>query len=207
MSLFKGVAQIAGSDREAYYRAQNSRSPRIEYPNPPQVTASSGFGTEMADEQQRQPGQNAAGMLRSPGLRLDVAQDSFLDIEESDAESYRYSDDIPILQRSDENFLDRPVRATGVTFDDLVDRLLAPRMTKAESNFADVFLCLYRKFAAPGDLFAAILVRLDRVRDDPSAHYLSKATEQLRIIEVVAKWVSLYPAISRGRGLGARWRT
>lgn len=81
----------------------------------------------------------------------------------------------------------------GVTFGELVDRLLALRLSRADNNFSDIFLCLYRKFAAPGDLFSAILVRLDRVRDNKSAHHLTKTATQLRIIEVVAKWVSLYP--------------
>ena len=62
-----------------------------------------------------------------------------------------------------------------------------------DNNFSDIFLCLYRKFAAPGELFSAILLRLDRARDDKAAHYLTKTATQLRIIEVVAKWVSLYP--------------
>lgn len=44
----------------------------------------------------------------------------------------------------------------------------------------------------PGELFSAILVRLDRVRDDKTAHYLTKTATQLGVIEVVAKWVSMY---------------
>jgi hypothetical protein len=139
--------------------------------------------------------QTVSSMLRTPGIRLDrsATTDSFLDIEESDAESYRHSEDIPILQRSDDSVFEKPAKMAGVSFDELVDRLLAPRMTKAEHNFADIFLCLYRKFASPSELFSAIVTRLDRVRDDKSAHYLSKMATQLRIIEVVAKWVALYP--------------
>lgn len=82
---------------------------------------------------------------------------------------------------------------TGLSFDDLVDRLLALRLSRADANFTDVFLCLYRKFAAPGKLFSAILMRLDRVRDDKTTHHLTKTATQLRIIETMAKWVSLYP--------------
>ena len=74
-----------------------------------------------------------------------------------------------------------------------MDRLLTLRLSKADTNFSDIFLCLYRKFAAPGELFAAILARLGRVRDNKSAHYLTRTATQLRIIEVVAKWVALYP--------------
>ncbi|PNY24080.1 Ras guanine nucleotide exchange factor A [Tolypocladium capitatum] len=129
-----------------------------------------------------------------PGFRVDrPGGDSFLELEESDGESRRYSDDIPLLQRGDDNVIEKQPKMAGVTFDELVDRLLALRLSRADINFSDIFLCLYRKFAAPSALFSAILVRLDRVRDDKTAHYLTKTATQLRIIEVVAKWVSLYP--------------
>ncbi|KAF4123620.1 RasGEF [Geosmithia morbida] len=131
------------------------------------------------------------GMLTGSiiGMRLDRPGDTFPDMEESD----QYSDETPILQRNDDRGTDKNSKAAGVTFDELVDRLLAPRLSKADANFSDIFLCLYRKFAAPGELFSAILARLDRVRDDKTSHYLTKTATQLRIIEVVARWVSLYP--------------
>lgn len=132
-------------------------------------------------------------MLRTPGVRLDAAQDSFLDVDESDADSYRYSDDIPILQRNDEGVPERPAKPVGVSFDDLVERLLAPKMSRADNNFSDIFICLYRHFAAPAQLFSAILARLDRVKADDTAHYLTKTETQLRIVEAVAKWLSQYP--------------
>ncbi|KAH6996769.1 ras guanine nucleotide exchange factor domain-containing protein [Ilyonectria destructans] len=168
------------------YRA---RSPRVgkhqsagTSPNP---------GRDLGDHGQAQ---TVSSMLRTPGIRLDrQGSDPHLDVEESDAESYRHSDDIPILQRNDDNVLDKPAKMAGVSFDELVDRLLAPRLSRADNNFSDIFLCLYRKFAAPGELFSAILTRLDHVREDKTAHYLSKTATQLRIIEMVAKWVSLYP--------------
>ena len=115
-------------------------------------------------------------------------------MEESDAESAsRYSDDIPILQRNDDNFFDKPPKVSGVTFKELVDRLLDQNMSRSDSNFSDIFLCLYRKFAAPSELFKAILDRLQDISDDRNTHYLTKATDQLRIITVIAKWVSSYP--------------
>ncbi|CAM1504137.1 Fc.00g017280.m01.CDS01 [Cosmosporella sp. VM-42] len=171
------------------YRQQPSRSPRLgQQPSPSNHSIPA---SESGDQVQPQ---TVNSMLRTPGIRLDRPNtDSFLDIDESDAESYRYSDDIPILQRNDDNVLDKPAKMAGVSFDDLVDRLLAPRLSRADHNFSDIFLCLYRKFAAPGELFSAILTRLDQVREDKTAHYLSKTATQLRIIEVVAKWVSLYP--------------
>lgn len=133
-------------------------------------------------------------MLRASGIRLDrQSTPSFLDVEESDADSFVYHDEIPILQRNDEISFDRPAKKTGIMFDELIDRLIGPKMSRADSNFADIFLCLYRKFAAPGELFSAILARLDRVKADSSVHYLTKTSTQLRIIEMVARWVAAYP--------------
>ncbi|UNI20211.1 hypothetical protein JDV02_006320 [Purpureocillium takamizusanense] len=129
-----------------------------------------------------------------PGFRFDrPGGDSFLELEESEGDSRRNSDDIPLLQRGDDAIVEKQPKVAGFTFDELVDRLLAMRLSRADNNFSDIFLCLYRKFAAPGELFSAILLRLDRVRDDKTSHYLTKTATQLRIIEVVAKWVSLYP--------------
>jgi GTPase SAR1 family protein len=169
-------------------RAQTSRGLRPGQ----QFEASSLTPTSESGEQGQQQTYNS--MLRTSGTRVDRPNsDVTLDIEESDADSHRYSDEIPILQRSDDGASDKQSKVTGVSFDELVDRLLAPRLTRADNNFSDIFLCLYRKFAAPGQLFLAILKRLDRVREDKAAHYLSKTATQLRMIEVVAKWVSLYP--------------
>ncbi|KAK3320867.1 ras guanine nucleotide exchange factor domain-containing protein [Cercophora scortea] len=185
-SLLRGFPPPAN---EGYHRGPPSRSPRLEY----QIHAPGSNQNINSDGSEDGPSQTVSSMLRTPGIRLDGGAESFLDIEESDAESYRYSDDIPILQRNDDNFLERPARVAGVTFDELVDRLIAPRMTRADNNFADIFLCLYRKFAAPSELLSAILVRRDRVKNDRTAQFLTKIGAQMRIIEVVAKWLSLYP--------------
>ncbi|KAI1817136.1 ras GEF [Poronia punctata] len=132
-------------------------------------------------------------LLRNPGVRLDRAQHIYLEVEDSDADSVRYSDDIPLLQRGDETLFDRGARRPGVTFEELVDRLLAPKLSRADHNFADVLLCLYRKFATPAELFSAISARLQNDKEDKSIHYLTKTMTQLRIIETVAKWVATYP--------------
>lgn len=120
--------------------------------------------------------------------------DFFLDVDESDAESQSQPDDIPLLQRNEESMMERHPKVAGTLFEELVDRLLALRLSRADNNFSDIFLCLYRKFATPGDLFSAILFRLQRVREDKASHYLAKTATQLRIIEIVAKWVTLYPS-------------
>ncbi|KAF7539848.1 hypothetical protein G7Z17_g12332 [Cylindrodendrum hubeiense] len=168
------------------YRARSPRVGQHQSANHSPV-----IGREVGDHDQQQ---TVSSMLRTPGIRLDrQGSDPHLEVEESDAESYRHSDDIPILQRNDDNVLDKPAKMAGISFDELVDRLLAPRLSRADNNFSDIFLCLYRKFAAPGELFLAIITRLDHVREDKTTHYLSKTATQLRIIEMVAKWVSLYP--------------
>ncbi|KAM7208618.1 ras guanine nucleotide exchange factor A [Naviculisporaceae sp. PSN 640] len=184
-SLLRGIPP----PQDPYYRGPMSRSPRLEY----QLQGSYSNPSVNSDAPNDGSSQTVSSMLRTPGIRLDGGAESFLDIEESDAESYRYSDDIPILQRNDESFLDRPARVTGVSFDELVDRLLAPKMTRADHNFADIFLCLYRKFVSPSELLNAILARLDRVKNDRSAQYLTKIEVQMRIVEVIAKWLALYP--------------
>ncbi|KFY05815.1 hypothetical protein V492_08285 [Pseudogymnoascus sp. VKM F-4246] len=119
---------------------------------------------------------------------------SSLDVEESEIDSSpRYSDDIPILQRSDEVVPDKHVKVSGFTFDELVDRLLSQPMSKADSNFTDIFLCMYRKFASPGTLLSAILSRLEKSADEKGQHFLTRTTVQLRIIAVLTKWISQYP--------------
>ncbi|KAI1873675.1 uncharacterized protein JN550_002944 [Neoarthrinium moseri] len=178
MSLIRGMMTQPGKAH-----GSPSRSPRINY-----LGGLGSIAHNAGDEM------SVSSMLRTPGIRLDQSNTaSFLDIDESDGESRRYSDDIPILQRNDDMSFDRPAKKAGVTFDELVDRLLAAKFSKADANFSDVFLCLYRKFAAPAELFSAILARLDRIKDDKTVHYLTKTSTQLRVIEAVAKWVSSYP--------------
>lgn len=180
MSLLKGFTQ-PGKDHRTL-----STSLHINY--------FGGLGLDSFDNASDEA--TVSSMLRTPGIRLDRqgVPVGFRDIDESDGESYRYSDDIPLLQRSDDLGFDRPAKKAGVTFDELVDRLIAPKFSKADSNFSDVFLCLYRKFAAPSELFSAIFTRFERVREDKPTHYLTKTATQLRIIESVAKWVSSYPS-------------
>ncbi|KAI0013281.1 ras GEF [Xylariaceae sp. FL0662B] len=182
MSLLRNFPTQPGDYRHS------SRSPRVDY------TGSHVTG-HFADGPEDDSTQTVSSMLRTPGIRLDRSQNapSFLEVDDSDADSLRYSDDIPLLQRTDEAVFERPVKKLGVTFEELIDRLIAPKFSRADNNFSDVFLCLYRKFAAPGELFSSILSRLELVKEDKSVHYLTKTATQLRIIEVVAKWVGAYP--------------
>ncbi|KAK4142957.1 ras guanine nucleotide exchange factor domain-containing protein [Dichotomopilus funicola] len=182
-SLLRGFSQPAS---ESQFRGPAPRSPRPDY----QSTSSSNLSHSTAIPEDGGP-PTVSNMLRTPGIRLDGGGETFLDVDESDGESYR-SDDIPILQRSDDGF-DKPVKLAGVSFGELVDRLLAPKMSKSDQNFADVFLCLYRKFSTPSGLLAAIRARLDQLWTGRGGEYLLKIEAQMRIIEVAAKWLSLYP--------------
>ncbi|KAI0198715.1 RAP guanine nucleotide exchange factor 4 [Astrocystis sublimbata] len=149
------------------------------------------LGGQISDDYEA--AQTVHSMLRNSGVRLDRAQQIYLEADDPDAEPRRYSDDIPLLQRGDETLFDRSIKKPGLTFNELVDRLLAPKLSKADQNFGGLFLCLYRKFATPGELFAGILTRLEVLKDDKSIHYLTKTTTQLRMIEVAARWVATYP--------------
>ncbi|EEH47767.1 uncharacterized protein PADG_03851 [Paracoccidioides brasiliensis Pb18] len=80
----------------------------------------------------------------------------------------------------------------GVTFDELVDRLLAPPMSKQDAKFANMFLCLYRKFATPAKLLSTLLARFESIGSAPSPLLVQRANH-LRLLNIMAQWVSEYP--------------
>ena len=80
----------------------------------------------------------------------------------------------------------------GVTFEDLVDRLLAPPMSKSDSKFAAIFLCLYRMFAPPSALIKVIVRHFEELNDQDLPH-LARITSQLRYLNVIREWSMNYP--------------
>lgn len=86
---------------------------------------------------------------------------------------------------------DRPAEV-GSSFNELVDRLLSLPMSKQEAKFSTIFLCLYRKFAAPAQLLTAMISRFDTVEVSKNAQ-LTKVADQLRHLNVMAQWVAEYP--------------
>lgn len=129
------------------------------------------------------------------GLELDIdflkgAGGSFLDLGESDDESTKPKPQKIVNPPIDENSPEKPM---GATFDELVDRLLALPMSKADAYYNETFLCLYRKFASPGQLLSAILLRLEQAADDKNQHFLRRTNTQLRIVGVLTKWIVTYP--------------
>lgn len=87
---------------------------------------------------------------------------------------------------------DGGAQESGSSFDELVDRLLSRPMSKADSKFAAIFLCLYRKFAAPYALIMAIIRRFENL-DGKDIPYLTRLTSQLRYLNILKDWVSDYP--------------
>jgi hypothetical protein len=87
---------------------------------------------------------------------------------------------------------DIPNDEKGYTFDQLVTRLLAQPLSKNDSKFCAVFLALYRKFAAPGQLLETIINRfngLQRERKPP----IIKNIAQLRYLAILEQWIRNYP--------------
>lgn len=101
--------------------------------------------------------------------------------------------DLPNVARdiSPEND-EEQIQDYGVSFDDLVDRLLSQPKSNLDTKFTTIFLCLYRKFAAPSALIMAIIHRFEELNDQdlPS---LTRMTSQLRYLNIIKEWVSDYP--------------
>lgn len=111
---------------------------------------------------------------------------SFLNIADAQIERTHEGDESATIQTPE------PRRDFGLSFDDLVDRLLSQPMSKSDGKFAAIFLCLYRKFAAPSELITAIVHRF-QVLSDNSKPQISQIASQLRYLAVLAQWVSDYP--------------
>lgn len=81
---------------------------------------------------------------------------------------------------------------SGVTFDELVDRLIAIPMTKQDQKFSSIFLCLYRKFAAPSTLLTAMIGRFEKTENSTSDQ-LARMQNQLRLLDTISEWAAEYP--------------
>lgn len=81
---------------------------------------------------------------------------------------------------------------TGMSFDELVDRLVALPLSKQDAKFGSVFLCLYRKFAAPATLLNALISRFEK-NETSNSDQLARMADQLRLLNVIASWASEYP--------------
>ncbi|KAJ5244289.1 hypothetical protein N7489_004385 [Penicillium chrysogenum] len=81
---------------------------------------------------------------------------------------------------------------TGLSFDELVDRLISLPISKQDQKFRSIFLCLYRKFAAPASLLTALINRFER-NETSNDDQLARMADQLRLLDAMAQWASDYP--------------
>lgn len=117
---------------------------------------------------------------------------SFLDIEDDNGAQ---PPNVQMIQNPSDDSLQSSPNATsqsGVSFDELVDRLLSRPMSKYDVKFAAIFLCLYRKFAAPSDLLSAIIHRFKQLKYSKYPQIL-RLSSQLRYLNILAQWISEYP--------------
>lgn len=117
------------------------------------------------------------------------AFNSFMDMDE-DMGGTRSAPSSPDRSKNKSN--NEFPQIAGTTFEELVDRLVSQPMSRQDSKFAAIFLCLYRKFAAPGHLLNAMIKRFDRNEKD-NADQLSRIADQLQLLNIMAQWVSEYP--------------
>lgn len=125
----------------------------------------------------------------APGTPITRA-DSFMDVEVETDNSTQLVEEgrrSPSMETSEPN-----ADASGYIFNELVDRLLTPVMSKTNAHFSVTFLCLYRKFASPSELLAAIWQRFENLQKLSQPHLL-KLGAQLRYLVILARWLSEYP--------------
>ena len=121
-----------------------------------------------------------------------AVSDVFLDIEEGLGEEIRSTEARRDMSKETRVLAERMYKTQGVSFADLTDRLLSQPLSKSDAKFAAIFLCLYRKFAAPAELLSGIICRFEKLDNDDGAQIL-RISSQLRYLGVMAQWVADYP--------------
>lgn len=120
------------------------------------------------------------------------AFDSFLNMDdEADDEQSRPTSPGAVLRPKPSSESNSSAE-TGLSFDELVDRLISLPMSKQDQKFRSTFLCLYRKFAAPASLLNALISRFER-NEMGNEDQLARMADQLRLLDVMAQWASDYP--------------
>lgn len=80
----------------------------------------------------------------------------------------------------------------GLTFGELVDKLLAMPTSKGDQKFVPSFLCLYRAFATPLRLLMEIIDRFVRTETSNLVAF-TKAGQLLRYLSILGLWTTHYP--------------
>lgn len=118
---------------------------------------------------------------------------SFLDMEDETDDSVRDPGDGTQSPQDPGKDNLKGANDAGVTFDELVDRLVSVPLSKQDGKFVAIFLCLYRKFATPSRLLDALVVRFER-SENGEIPLLLRHADQLRLLNVMGHWVSEYPS-------------
>ena len=128
----------------------------------------------------------------SPMLPPTTLANSFLDIEGDHAGNAESLQMIEKASGDNPHLTQSATKELGLSFNDLVDRLLSQPMSKSDAKFAAIFLCLYRKFAAPSKLLSAIIQRFEQL-NQTEAPQIQRISSQLRCLNILAQWISDYP--------------
>ncbi len=151
----------------------------------------SASGNQDSDNPSSSDSPHKKSVLR-PETADSQAYNTFLNMEEESQDDSMH-DHSPPSVRFDTSEASEPAQdETGSSFDELIDQLLSLPMSKQDGKFVPVFLCLYRKFASPWQVFAAITNRFGHVEHGNDAQ-LIKVGEQLRYLQVLAVWTGDYP--------------
>ncbi|KAK6002357.1 hypothetical protein QM012_001995 [Aureobasidium pullulans] len=118
---------------------------------------------------------------------LDHSRDDMTDSSRSEHASSSEDGGLDVDSQSE-----APSDERGYSFDNLVDRLLKLPKSKADTRFGSVFLALYRKFAAPGQLLEAIVHRFEALEQEDGP-FMTKTVSQLRYLSVIEQWIGAYP--------------
>ena len=132
----------------------------------------------------------SSSLLEDPDP-ITAVGDSLLNVDE-ELEAIRGTKAKQDLRKENLVLAERTTDSSGITFDDLTDRLLSQPMSKSDAKFATIFLCLYRKFAAPAELLSAIVSRFEKLESEDGAQIL-RISSQLRYLSIMAQWVADYP--------------
>lgn len=164
----------------------------------PQITLSDSGQTPFLEVVTTSPFsmQQTGGTSSQSSLGESERRHSYIDTDEDDSALFKDPDDIPILER--ENGLDeldeedKPIQNRGWAWDELINRLLSQPMCRNDENFVLIFLCFYRKFAAPRDLLSAIIERFQGLENEEKIR-VHRLASQLRYCNILHQWVTSHP--------------
>ena len=83
-------------------------------------------------------------------------------------------------------------KESGISFQELVERLLCLPSSKQDSKFVPSFLCLYRLFATPKQLLVVIMDLFMKTEKSNMVRF-TKVAEMLRYLQVLGQWTARYP--------------